>query len=212
MMAGNARDREAVDRLRPALLGLITPETSAKTLGWIHYYLANDAYAEGRMDEAVEHASRSAELAEEIGHDYLLGSAHCTRMLAQSARDGAIPQAALVELLELTGRTMVKTDVVYALWWVARYAAAVEPETAGRWLALAEPIRAEFDLEIWPEGELRDETMAILGIDDLQPLVAATDPLDHTAAFAEAVAWLAGRDPAEQAPRAMPTRVATSAG
>ncbi len=212
MMAGNARDREAVDRLRPALLGLITPDTGAKTLGWVHYYLANDAYAEGRMDEAVEHASRSAELAEEIGHDYLLGSAHCTRMLAQSARDGAIPQAALAELLELTSRTMIKTDVVYALWWVARYAASVEPATAGRWLALAEPIRAEFDLEIWPEGELRDETMAILGIDDLQALVAATEPLDHAAAFAQATVWLAGRDPTEQAPREMPGRVATSTG
>ncbi len=212
MMAGNARDRDAVNRLRPALLALITPETSAKTLGWVHYYLANDAYAEGRMQEAMDHASRSAEIAEEICHDYLLGSAHCTRLLAQSARDGAIPQVALAELLELTGRTMVKTDVVYALWFVARYAAAVEPESAGRWLALAEPIRAEFDLEIWPEGELRDETMAILGIDDLQPLIAATEPLDHAAAFAEAAAWLAGRDPAERAPREMPGRVATGAG
>ena len=212
MMAGNARDREAVNRLRPALMALITPETSAKTLGWVHYYLANDAYAEGRMDEAVEHATRSAVLAEQIGHDYLLGSAHCTRMLAQSARDGAIPQAALSQLLELTSRTMVKTDVVYALWFVARYAASVEPETAGRWLALAEPIRAEFDLEIWPEGELRDETMAILGIEDLQPLVDATEPLEHAAAFAEAAAWLAARDPNEQAPRDMPARLATGAG
>jgi predicted ATPase/DNA-binding SARP family transcriptional activator len=211
MMAGNARDREAVNRLRPALLALITPETSAKTLGWVHYYLANDAYAEGRMEQAVEHASRSAEIAEEIGHDYLLGSAHCTRLLAQSARDGAIPQVALAELLEMTGRTMVKTDVVYALWFVARYAAAVEPASAGRWLALAEPIRAEFDLEIWPEGELRDETMAILGIDDLAPLLAATEPLDHAAAFAEAAAWLAGRDPTEQTPRERSARVATGA-
>ena len=34
----------------------------------------------------------------------------------------------------------------------------------------------------------------------------------HAAAFAEAAAWLASRDPAEQAPREMTGRIATGAG
>jgi len=40
-------------------------------------------------------------------------------------------------------RTGVKTDAVVALWFVARYAASVAPQSAGRWLAHAERILAE---------------------------------------------------------------------
>ena len=54
---------------------------------------------------------------------------------------------------------------------------------------------------MWPESVLRDETMAALGITDLTSLLESTPQRDHVAALGEAAAWLAGRDPAETAPR-----------
>jgi predicted ATPase/DNA-binding SARP family transcriptional activator len=197
----NARDRDEMKRLRPSLLALITPETSARALGWIHYFLALDAYVDGRLEAACEQASLSAEKAEAVGHEFMLASAVGTRMLAQSARDGVIAHGALADALELMRRPSVQPLAAFALWLVARYAAGVAPETAGRWLAHAERIIAALDSQLWPESVLRDETVEVLGIKDLTSLLDSTPPLDHAVALAEAVAWLATRDPAEAAPR-----------
>ncbi len=197
----NARDRDEMRRLRPTLLALITPETSAKALGWTQYFLALDAYVDGRLEPACEHAALSAEQAEAIGHEFMFASAAATRLLAQSALDGVITQVALAETLELVRRPSVPPLAAFGLWLVARYAAGVAPETAGRWLAYAERILAANDSQIWPESVLRDETMAVLGIEDLAPLLDSTPPLDHAAALAEAASWLAERAPAEKSPR-----------
>jgi predicted ATPase len=197
----NAHDRDEMRRLRPELLALITTETSAKALGWIHYYLALDAYVDGRLESACEHASMSVEKAEAIGHQYMLGCGVATRLLSQSARDGVLPQAALAEGLGLMRRPGVEPLAAVALWLVARYAAGVAPETAGRWLAHAERIIDALDSQLWPESVLRDETVAVLGLKDLNPLLDSTPPLGHAAALAEAAAWLATRDPTEKAPR-----------
>ena len=207
----NARDRDEMRRLRPELLALITPETSIKALGWIHYFLALDAYVDGQLESACEHASLSAEKAEAIGHEFMLASASRTRLLTQSARDGVIAHAALAEALELMRRPSVQPLAAFALWLVARYAAGVAPEAAGRWLAHAERILAELDSELWPESVLRDETMAVLGINDLGPLLDSTPPLDHAAALADAAAWLAERDPAEEVPREMAQHFSSAA-
>ena len=59
-------------------------------------------------------------------------------------------------------RPSIQPLAAFALWLVARYAAGVAPETAGRWLAHAERIIATIDSELWPESVLRDETLAIL--------------------------------------------------
>jgi hypothetical protein len=203
----NARDHEEMRRLRPSLLALITPDTSTKALGWIHYYLALDAYVDGRLESACEHASLSAEKAEEIGHEFMLAGAVGTRLLSQSARDGVITHAALAKALELMRRPSVQPLAAFALWLVARYAAGVDPETAARCLAHAERIIAPLDSELWPESVLRDETVAVLGIEDLASLLDSTPTLDHAAALDEAAAWLAGRDPAERAPRARTQQV-----
>jgi len=200
-LALNGRDRDEMRRLRPSLLALITPETSDKALGWTHYFLALDAYVDGRLSSACEHASLSAEKAQAIGHEVMLASSVATRLLAQTAREHAITQAALAEALERMRPSGVQPLSAFALWFVARYAAGVAPETAGRWLAHAERIVAELGSQLWPENVLRDETVAVLGIADLGPLLESTQPLDHAAALAEAIAWLAGRDPAELAPR-----------
>ena len=200
-LALNTRDREEMKRLRPELLALLTPETSDKATGWIHYFLALDAYVDGRYEAAYEHAALSAEKAEAVGHEFMLASAVGTRVMAQSARDGAMQHPDVVEAIELMRRPSIPPLAAFALWLLARYAAGVAPEAARRWLAHAERIVVSLDSELWPESVLRDETLAVLGIDELAPLLEATPPLDHTAALAEAAAWLAERDPTEKAPR-----------
>jgi predicted ATPase/DNA-binding SARP family transcriptional activator len=197
----NARDRDELRRIRPELLALITPEASAKSLGWIHYFLALDAYVDGRFEAGVEHAALSAEKAAEIGHEFMLGSAVATRLLAESARDAEIRCGALSDAVELMRRPSIPPLAAVALWFVARYAAGVEPAEAPKWLAQAERIVDALDSELWPESVLRDETLAILGIADARSLLQSTPPLDHAAALGEAAAWLAGRDPNEVSPR-----------
>ncbi|MGO9976489.1 MAG: ATP-binding protein [Solirubrobacteraceae bacterium] len=201
----NARDPDEMSRLRPELLALITPEASTKALGWIHYFLALDAYVEGSFESAFEHAALSAEKADAIGHEFMRGAAVGARLLARSARDEVITHEALGEALQLMSRPSIQPLAAFALWLVARYAAGVAPETAGRWLAHAERILLALDSQLWPESVLRDETLAVLGIEDLSLLLDRTPPLDHAVALAEAAAWLAGRDPSERASRKRPT-------
>jgi len=83
--------------LRPALLALITPETSDRALGWIHYFLALDAYVDGRFEEAADQATLSAQKAEAVGHEFMLASAAATRLLAKSAIEGVLRQPAVGE-------------------------------------------------------------------------------------------------------------------
>jgi len=206
----NARDPEEMRRLRPELIELITPGASPRALGWIHYFLALDAYVDGRLEAACEHAALSVENAEAAGHEVMLASAAATRLLSESARDGVITREALAAVLEVMQRPGIQPVSVVALWLVARYAAGIDPDSASRWLAHAERIVVAIDSQLWPESVLRDETVAVLGVSDLAPLLARTPALDHVAALAEAAAWLAGRGPGEQAQRvALPI---TSAG
>ena len=109
----------------------------------------------------------------------------------------------VVEALELMRPPSVQPLAAFALWLVGRYAADVAPETAGRWLAHSDRIVAAIDSQLWPERVLRDETLAVLGISDLGPLLDSTPPLDHATAHAEAIAWVGGRSAAE-GPRGRP--------
>jgi hypothetical protein len=206
----NARDRAEMARLRPALLASIAPEASPKALGWTHYFLALDAYVDGRFEAACEHAALAAENAVAVGHDFMLASAAGTRLLAESARDGAIRQPALAETIECMRRPSIAPLAGFALWFVARYAAGVAPETAAGWLAHAERALIAAGAELWPESVLREETMAMLGLNDLAAALASTPPLDHVAALAEAATWLAARDAVEQAPRVVESELASA--
>jgi predicted ATPase/DNA-binding SARP family transcriptional activator len=196
----NARDRDEMRRLRPMLLAVITQEASAVALGWTHYFLALDAYVDGRFDDAYEHAALSAARAGEIGHAYMLATAVATRLLAESARDRAIPRSGLAEVLELVRDVSVQPLAAFALWFVARYAAAVAPETAGQWLAHAERIVTAIDSELWPESILRDECLALLSTEQ-GAIPTGAGSLDYATALTEAAAWLATRDPSERAAR-----------
>jgi hypothetical protein len=86
----NARDPAEMRRLRPDLVAVLTPDASARARGWTSYYLALDAYVNGMLDSACEHATLSVALAKEIGHEVMLASAIGTLLLSRSARDGVI--------------------------------------------------------------------------------------------------------------------------
>ncbi len=197
----NARDRQEMSRIRQTLLTLLTPEASPKSQGWTHYFLALDAYVDGRFDAAYDHAAQSATRAREIGHEYMFATAMTTRLLAESARDRAIAQPALAEVLALVRDVSVQPLAAFALWFVARYAAAVAPDGAAQWLAHAERIVVAIDSELWPESILRDECLAILGIAERGALLDGTPSLDPAAALTQATAWLATRDLTERAAR-----------
>jgi hypothetical protein len=124
-----------------------------------------------------------------------------SRLLARSAIDGKFAQPDLAELVDLARHHGVHSVAVAGLWFVARYAAGVQPEVAGRWLALAHRLETEFDTGTSLVEDLRAETMEILGITDLAPLVAATPSVDPFTALDEAAAWVASRSPDEVAPR-----------
>jgi predicted ATPase/DNA-binding SARP family transcriptional activator len=197
----NARDLVAMGELRPELMAQLTPDASPRARGWTHYFLALDAYVNGLLDDSCEHATRSVVLATEIGHEVMLASAAGALLLGQSARDGVITQPALLETVELMRPPGMQPLAAFALWLVARYAVVVAPETAGRWLAHSDRIVAAIDSQLWPERVLRDETLTLLGITELAPLLESTPPLDHVTAHAEASAWVAGRNAAETATR-----------
>jgi hypothetical protein len=203
MFAGatNRRDRAEMARLRPRLLALLEEEPGDRAGGWINYFLALDAYIEGRFEAATEYASVSVAVAEEIEYAYMHAAAANTLLLAKSAFEEAISQRELSEALALIEQSRLAPLVAFGLWLVARYAAAVAPEQAGAWLAHGERILAASDSEIWPESVLRDETMAELGITDLAPLLGRTPVLDHAAALTQARAWVDGRDADERVPR-----------
>ncbi len=205
----NARDHEEMSRLRPVLHALIDPGTSPRVLGWVQYSLWGDAYVDGRFESAYEHASSCLELAAGIGHKYMLVCAFEARLLAGSAVSGQITQPELAEVIELARAHGVHSVAVAALWFVARYAGEVDPESAGRWLAFAERMCTEFDTGESLEVVLRDETLAALGITDIGPLLAALLPFDPTAALDEAAAWVASRSPTEIAPREHVVRLAS---
>lgn len=107
-------------------------------------------------------------------------------------------------MIELAHEHGIHPVAVAALWFVARYAAGVEPAIEGRWLALAERIRADSEtaraLEEVPQGDYD-------GPRDHRPRRAARDrpSFDPTAALNDAAAWVASRSPTEVAPRDGPS-------
>jgi predicted ATPase/DNA-binding SARP family transcriptional activator len=197
----SGRDHAELDRLRPVLLSLISPDTSPRVLGWVYYSLFGDSYIAGRFEEACNYASASAERATELGQSYMLVCALEARLLARWASDGEMRQTELAEVFDLASGHGVHSVAVAALWFVARYAAAVDPEYASRWLTLAERISTEFEPGPSLEDVLREEAMQALGITDLGPLLAQSLPYDPAIALDEVTAWIASRDPAEVAQR-----------
>ena len=192
---------------------LIAPGTSPRVLGWVHYSLWGDAYLDGRFESALRARVARAWSWRRRSDTSTCWSARWRRGCSPGRRSsGEITQPELAEVVELARRHGVHSVAVAALWFVARYAAGVDPESAGRWLALAERIRTELDTARSLEEVLREETMAVLRITDLGPLLAAVPPFDPATALDEAAAWVASRSPSETAPREPVAPVVSPAG
>ncbi len=88
----NTQDRDEIHRLARSLRELVSSELPGRRVGWLHYYLALDAYIDNRLEVACEHSARAVEVAEAIDHAYMLGAASATSLLARSTRDGRIEQ------------------------------------------------------------------------------------------------------------------------
>jgi hypothetical protein len=167
----------------------------------VYYSLFGESYLDGRFEEAYEHASSCAERASEIGHSYMLVCALEARLLAGWAKDGELRQPELAEVFELASGHGVHSVAVAAVWFVARYAAAVDRDSARRWLTLAERINTEFDARPSLEEVLRGETMEVLGITDMATLLSESPAFDPATAFDEVTAWIASRSASEVARR-----------
>ena len=137
------RDRDEMRRLRPSLLALITPETSAteRSAGPITSSRSTRT-STGGWTSACEHASLSAEKAQEIGHEVMLASAvGDATARADGSRSTRSRSAALAEALELHAPVRAcSRSSAFALWLVARYAAGVAP---GDGRAVARACRAD---------------------------------------------------------------------
>ncbi len=109
------------------------------------------------------------------------------------------PSLIATELVAALGRreghqspAAVMPMAVVALWLVARYAAEVDRDTAIRLMLEAQRIYMNLDARIWPESDVRDETLFALGLEALPTGMSLTDT-HYTEALAFAAAWLDDR-------------------
>ena len=194
-------DPAEIERLHPILLGLLESEASTEVLGWVHFALSGDAFVEGDYAEALRHVEATAAAGEELSYEYMRMVSSEMRLLTRSALERQMSRNDVEEVVELGRRHGIHTVAVAALLFVARYAAGIGDESSGRWLALAERTVIEWDTGRSLEDVLREETMHVLGITDLEPLIAQTPSLDPSSALAEAAEWLATRPADEISPR-----------
>jgi hypothetical protein len=132
----------------------------------------------------------------------MLTIARTMRLEVLSARDRAIGLHDLVEIVD-GALTLQIADVSTAtLVCAARYAVNFDREFATQLLAEAERLAAAaLGGDMWPESQLRDETLQLLGLPDPAALLEQTSPRESTEILTHLKAWLADRDPSEQAPR-----------
>jgi hypothetical protein len=84
----------------------------------------------------------------------------------------------------------------------ARYAVNFDRGFAAQLLAEAESLTAAaLGGDMWPESQLRDETLQLLGLADAAALLEQTSVGDSSEILTRLKSWLGGRDPSEQAPR-----------
>jgi predicted ATPase/DNA-binding SARP family transcriptional activator len=197
-LAANIQDRDAVAELKPRLLALSEADIPARHLSFVYYNLAMACYLEDDVDAALTHIGEAVRQAASVDHGYALGSAVALRVMLSSIRDGEIRRADLAEALATIGRAAVRPLAIVAIWLVARYAAEVDRDASIRFMLAAEQLFVRLDIQIWPEDDLRAQTLAVLSLDGLTVDVRAPEP-DFMATLASAVEWLSERDPSEVA-------------
>jgi hypothetical protein len=194
-------DRQEMDRLHPILESLLESDAGPRALGWVNFALFGDAYTDARYDEAYERATAVVARGEEINYEYMQACGTLAKLMARSAVERRMTQADLADVIGFGRKIGVHSVGAAALQFVARYAVEIEPDSAGRFLALAERIIVDWDTGRSLEDVLREETLQLLGVTDLDSLMAQTPSVDPVAALDEAAAWVAARPQDEIAPR-----------
>ncbi len=198
----NTRDRDEMRRLRPSLLGLITPGASPRSAGWIHYFLALDAYVDGRLEAACEHASQSAEKGQEINHEVMVASAvgdaaaGCLRARRGDRARGADRGIGV----DASSRACRRCRRSGCGSWRDMRPASHPTAPADGWCTPSGPSRRSIPSS-GRRASCATRRSPSSGIENIDDLRDGIEPLDHAAALAQAIAWLGERDPGEWSPR-----------
>ncbi len=200
-MAANTRDLDEMASVRPTLEGLLDTELGDRAMGWARYFLAIDDYVGARFAASAAHAAESLRYAHACGHAFLIGCASGIELLAAWARDGEIPQPALLDAVQLMGAPGVPPLSAFALWLIGRYAVEHDSAVALECLVGAQRLVVQAGVDIWPESLLREETLAMLGLSELPPDGEPDAVVRADAALDRAAAWLAARPGSECAAR-----------
>jgi predicted ATPase len=205
-MIAQALARRNVDEalmLRDQLLPLIdSPQLRRRTRASGLWMLAGCAYAEGDLDAALRLADEAVADAASDGHPHMLTIARTMRLQVLSARDRVISLRDLSEIVEGALTLQIADVSVATLVCGARYVVNFDQGFAIQLLAEAERLTAAaLGGDMWPESQLRDETLQILGLTDSAALLERTVAGDSTEMLTRLGVWLTVRDPSEQAPR-----------
>ena len=197
------RDVDGALMLREQLLPLSdSPQLKRRTRAAGLLMLAGCAYAEGNLDAACRLAEEAVADAASDGHPHMLTIARTMRLEMLSARDQAIALRDLSEIVDGALTLQIADISMATLLCGARYAVNFDRGFATELLAEAERLTAAaLGGNVWPESELRDETLQLLGLTDSAVLLEQTSAGDSTEILTRLRSWLADRDPSEQAPR-----------
>jgi predicted ATPase len=197
------RDVDEALMLRGQLLPLIdSPQLRSRTRAAGLWMLAGCAYAEGDVDAACRLADEAVADATSDGHPHMLTIARTMRLEVHSARDRAISLGDLSEIVDGALTLQIPDVSVATLVCAARYVVNFDPGFATQLLAEAERLTATaLGGDMWPESQLRDETLQLLGLADPAALAKMPSAGDSMEILTALKSWLAGRDRLERASR-----------
>jgi predicted ATPase/DNA-binding SARP family transcriptional activator len=189
--------------LRDQLLPLIdSPQLRRRTRASGLWMLAGCAYAEGDLAAACRLADEAVADAASDGHPHMLTIARTMRLEVSSAREQAIELHDLSEIVDGALTLQIADVSVATLVCAARYAVNFDPPFAAELLAEAQRLTAAaLGGDMWPESQLRDETLELLGLADAAALLDQAPGEGSADILARLQTWLGGRSPTERAPR-----------
>jgi hypothetical protein len=199
-VAVSRRNMVEAQAVRKQLEPLIeSPQLTRRTRAAGLCALVHCALGDGDLDAACRLADRAVEDAESEGALHMLAIARTARLQVVSTRDGVIDKGDLVAVVDGALSVGVPDMSYGALLCGARYVVEFDPAFAAELLAGAEQLATSaLEGHLWPESELRDETLRVLGphVADMLPDLAVAEPLD---ALTRLQAWLAHRPSDERA-------------